>query len=275
MRANPERLAEFEYRLALLNIRIPFFCQMKGFQMIGNTCIVFEYKGKVAHFLKAEANVSAPSYPFPTRTVLFGLVGAILGLEKDTPQEILKTANFAISGKSETTHWHTATLRQTYPAPLPSTINKNSKGSSGAQKLPKQITQEWLIDPHYKVFTQLPSPYHNELLGRLKERRWHFSPCLGLSEMAADIKYVDSFVLEPLSKGVHSVSTVVRKSQVKLDMETLLEAGAAIKSIRMPREATPSRQFFHEDYFYEVSGGSLPVETANAFKAGEQVIQWL
>lgn len=243
--------------------------------MIDKTCIVFEYKGKFAHFLRAEANVSAPSYPFPPRTVLLGLVGAILGLDKDTPQEILKTANFAISGKSETTYWHTATLRQTYPAPLPLTIKKNSKGSRGVQKLPKQITQEWLIDPCYTVFAQLPSPFHNELAGRLKDRRWYFSPCLGLSEMAADIRFVDSLVIEPLNKGIHSVATVVRKSQVKLDMEALFEKGAAIKSIRMPREATPNRQFFHEDYLYAVSAGSLTVETAKAFKARERVIQWL
>lgn len=243
--------------------------------MIDNACIVFEYKGKFAHFLRAEANVSAPSYPFPPRTVLFGLVGAILGLAKDTPQDVLKTANFAISGKAETTHWHTATLRQTYPAPLLLTIGKKSKGSSGVQKLPKQITQEWLIDPCYTIFAQLPSPYHNELIGRLQDRRWYFSPCLGLSEMAADITFVDSLPLEPLSRGIHSVATVVRKSQAKLDMESLFETGTAIKSVRMPREATQNRQFFHEDYLYEVSASVLTVETAEAFKAGEQVIQWL
>ena len=40
----------------------------------------FRYQGRVGHFLRAEMNASALSYPVPPRTALLGLVGNILGL---------------------------------------------------------------------------------------------------------------------------------------------------------------------------------------------------
>ena len=243
--------------------------------MIGNTCIVFRYNGKFAHFLRAEANVSAPSYPFPSRTILLGLAGAILGLGKDTPQTTLNGSRFAVFGRAADTHWHTATFRQTYPAPLPAVIDKKNKGSSADQKLPKQIMQQWLIKPDYTVFAQLPSTYHETFMQRIKERRWHFSPCLGLSEMAARIDLIDVLPIEPLGYGAHSICTVVRKSRVELDMEKMMDSDTAVQSIRMPRQVTENREFSHEDYLYEINANPLPVHTADALNVGEWTIQWL
>ena len=74
--------------------------------------IHFNLSGRFAHFLKAEAGVNALSYPIPTRTILLGMIGAVLGLEKDTPQVILEPAYFAIQGKMPQRHWHRAKLRK-------------------------------------------------------------------------------------------------------------------------------------------------------------------
>src|SRR5918995_594562 len=59
--------------------------------------VVFEYAGRFGHFLRAEASVSALSYPVPPRTVLLGVIGAVLGLEKDTPQVELAEALISVS----------------------------------------------------------------------------------------------------------------------------------------------------------------------------------
>ena len=49
----------------------------------------FELSGRFGHFLRAEANRDMPSYPIPPRTAVLGLIGAILGLTKDSPQILL------------------------------------------------------------------------------------------------------------------------------------------------------------------------------------------
>ena len=81
--------------------------------------VVFEYAGRFGHFLRAEASVSALSYPVPPRTALLGMIGAVLGLEKDTPQVELKDALIAVSGPVPATHWHRVKFRKDPPAALP------------------------------------------------------------------------------------------------------------------------------------------------------------
>jgi CRISPR-associated protein Cas5h len=237
-------------------------------------CIIFQYTGKYAHFLKAEANASAPSYPFPSRTILLGLVGAVLGLPKDSPQILLKNANFAVSGSSETTHWHTANFRKDPPAALDYKIKKSAKGTSKAQRN-TFITQEWLFKPNFTIYAQLPNEYQSDFEKRLKNREWYFSPSLGLSEMMADLKYINTVYLELLKDYIHKINTVVRKSQVELNMEKAIDENAVIKSIRMPRDVSANRTFTHETYFYEVKGNPLSVKTVNAYKAENKIIAWL
>ncbi len=242
--------------------------------MISDKCIIIEYKGKFAHFLKAEANASAPSYPFPTRTVLLGLVGAVLGLTKDSPQIFLKNANFAVSGKAEAVHWHTANFRKDPPALLSKIIKKSDKGTSKSQRN-TIIAQEWLFKPSFTVFVQLPEEYHKKFDYRIRNREWHFAPCLGLSEMMADLKFIDAVKTEQLKEGVYNIETLVRKTEVEFDMETALERNFVIKSIRMPRDVTDKRKFFHEAYLYEANGKALYLKTAYAYKAGDSIISWL
>ena len=44
--------------------------------------VSFRYHAKFGHFRKPYSNVSSLSYPFPPRTALAGLIGAILGVPK-------------------------------------------------------------------------------------------------------------------------------------------------------------------------------------------------
>ena len=242
--------------------------------MISKKCIVFKYKGKFAHFLKAEANASAPSYPFPSRTILMGLVGAVLGLPKDLPQIELNDANFAVAGRSQSTHWHTANLRKDPPALLPLTIKKNDKGTSKDQRN-TMISQEWLYKPNFTIFTQLPENYHDQFEHRIKNRQWHFTPCLGLSEMMADLEFIDSAEIRKLKSGTYGIVTPIRKKFAEIDMNAVLESESVMKSIRMPRHLTQSREFVHEDYIYEARGEQLFIKTENAFEIGNRIISWL
>ena len=86
--------------------------------------INFRLSGRFAHFLRAEASSIALSYPVPQRTVIMGILGAVLGIHKDEPQIVLEPANIAISGRLPKTHWHRAKLLKDPPAALPRVIRK-------------------------------------------------------------------------------------------------------------------------------------------------------
>ena len=115
--------------------------------------ISFQLKGRFAHFLRAEASASALSYPFPPRTVILGILGAVLGLAKDEPQAVLEPADIAVSGLIPNTHWHRAKFRKDPPAPLPRVIKK-TQAAPKATKPEKAtlILQEWLFNPAYTIW---------------------------------------------------------------------------------------------------------------------------
>ncbi len=237
--------------------------------------VVFEYGGRFGHFLRAEASVSALSYPVPPRTALLGTIGAVLGLEKDTPQVKLKDAMIAVSGRIPETHWHRVKLRKDPPASLPRRVKAGEPGQKNPK--PEQATlnkQEWLFNPSYTVTACLPNNYHDEFVSRLRERRWHYSPCMGLSEMAAWLDFVAEGTATALPAGAEvSCASVVRRDVAVLDGRRTLEASAsgvegplAILPLRMPREVTKDRVFTHADYMIERSGLPIPLRADEAYR---------
>ncbi len=237
--------------------------------------VKFSYSGRFAHFLMAEANASCPSYRVPPRTVLMGLAGAVLGLEKDQPQVVLKEARIAVSGKVDCTFWHMGNYRKDPPAPLPMTVKANQKGTS-AEGRNTRLNQEWIMNPDYTVWMSLPSEFHIQFESRLRESRWHFSPCLGLTEYFANLVYLNSGVLEKLPLARYSVSSVMKRSECEIDFDqAVLAHQLIIQPIMMPMCVDAMRKFQHERYYWEANAGAIPVTTEHAWKANNDVVMWL
>ncbi|MFQ6061523.1 MAG: CRISPR-associated protein Cas5, partial [Thermoplasmata archaeon] len=49
--------------------------------------LIFDIRGRMAHFRKFYTNSSSLSYDFPPRTVICGLIAGILGMPKDSYYE--------------------------------------------------------------------------------------------------------------------------------------------------------------------------------------------
>lgn len=240
---------------------------------------IFRYRGKVGHFLRAEANRSSLTYPVPPRTVLLGVIGAILGLGKDEPQQVLNDAQLAVSGAIPRTHWHCVKLRKDPPAPLSPVVTAKTKSSikESAPEKAALIRQEWLWQPDFTIYASLPDPFLDELVSRIHDRRWHFTPSLGLSEMLADIlpcgeKYVDA---EKLPHDTHDVVTVIPQHAGELDAGAVFSCGLALQSLRMPRDVTADRVFTHASYYVERDGKPVPFNTSAAWRVGGETVVFL
>lgn len=239
--------------------------------------ITFRLSGRFAHFLRAEASVSALSYPVPPRTVILGILGAILGLPKDKPQIVLEPANIAISGRLPKTHWHRAKFRKDPPAPLPCVVKKAQK--SDRNTVPEKATlilQEWLFNPSYTVWVSIPEPYHAELKRRLSKRQWHFTPSLGLSEMIVDIEYLGSPKCSSLPEGIYDVQSVFQKEKGTINTERVFKKKELfIQLLQMPRAVTPKRVFSHCTYIAEREARPIPIKTNQAYKVDDKVVMFL
>lgn len=238
--------------------------------------VSFRLSGKLAHFLRAEAGVNAISYPVPSRTVLLGVIGAVLGLGKDEPQLRLEPACIALRGKVPPSFWHKAKLRKDPPETLPVVVKSNQKQDKVTK--PEQATliaQEWLFKPSYEVWAILPEPYHSEFELRLKERRWYFQPSLGLSEMMADIEYLATDIVSKLELGIYPINTVVRQEAVQLDFQKLYDDGIAVQLLQMPRTVTADRIFTHANYLLESKARPVVAKTEQAYRISEHVVMFL
>ena len=229
--------------------------------------VSFRFSGRFGHFLRAEAAKSALTYPVPPRTALLGVIGAVLGMEKDQPQSLLEPAFIAIDGRLPKTHWHKAKFRKALPEALPRVIKKNQKLRKDT-KLEEAtlIWQEWLFQPSYTVWASIPGPFLSDLEQRLIERRWHFQPCLGLSEMMAELEYLGSGHASPLPPRQYKVNSVIPQESCTLIMEKVFHDNLVVHHLLMPRKVTPGRVFEHASYFMERDGRSLPVQTHDAYE---------
>jgi CRISPR-associated protein Cas5h len=240
--------------------------------------VAFTYSAKFGHFLRAEANANGVTYPVPPRTALLGLAGAVLGLEKDSPQALLAQARLAVAPARGAglprRFWHKANVRKDPPAPLPSRVKSTDKGTSSAQRN-FRFPQEWLWRPRFRVWTALDEAHHAEFADRLRERRWHFGPCMGLSEMLADLSEVSEHVAERLPAGVHRVQTVAPQDAVRVDTAAACDDRLTLHALRMPASATADRVFAHRAYWVEVNGRPFPAETADAYQCGSDVVMFL
>jgi CRISPR-associated protein Cas5h len=236
--------------------------------------VAFTYSAKFGHFLRAEANANGVTYPVPPRTALLGLVGAVLGLRKDTPQQLLGVAYLAVGGEFPKRVWHKTNVRKDPPAPIPVRVKATDKGSASEQRN-FRFPQEWLWRPRFRVWAALPEPYQGELAARLRERRWYFSPCMGLSEMLADLTDVAVGTAERLPAGVHRVGTVAPQEAVRVDMAAACAEQLTLQALRMPASVSPNRVFSHRAYWAEPHGQPFPAQTDQAWQCASEVVVFL
>jgi len=236
--------------------------------------VCFRYFGKVGHFLRAEANANGITYPVPPRTVLLGLVGAVLGLDKDEPQIRLADARLGVGGLLPKRFWHKTNVRKDPPAPLPYRIKAKDKGNSGEQRN-FRFPQEWLWQPDFRVWASLPDEFQADFSSRLKERRWYFTPCLGLAGMLADLEWLGEHDSQQLLAGMHMVGSVVRRDAGEIDLAVACENQLTLQSLRMPADATADRVFAHRPYWVEFRGRPFPVRTDQAWQCGTDKVVFL
>jgi CRISPR-associated protein Cas5h len=165
-------------------------------------------------------------------------------------------------------------VRKDPPAPLPYQVKARDRGSSSEQRN-FRFPQEWLWTPKYRVWAALPGSYHSEFAARLRERRWRFGPCMGLSEMLADLSEVAESVAEQLPAGLHRVGTVAPQDQASIDTAAACDEQLTLQTLRMSSAVTADRVFTHRSYWVEMRGRPFPAKTADAWKCGSDVVVFL
>ncbi len=121
--------------------------------------IVFDLYGKFAHFRKFYTNSSSLSYSIPPRTTIEGMIGALLGYDRDSYYEILGADKLKIAVK-----------KMSKTRKIMQSLNYIKADSPGKLKFPKEHTQipfEILVGDEiikYRIYPELFIMNHSTIV---------------------------------------------------------------------------------------------------------------
>lgn len=181
--------------------------------------LAFDIWGDYAHYKKIYATTSALSYCLPTKTAMYGYVGAILGLRKNR-NEYLKffQEKKCLIG-----------IQILNPIVM-QRINLNLRATLGRMKSTdnrKPTTMEFVYQPKYRIyFYHANSEIHNQLKQQLINKDAVYTPTMGIASLLSNFKYFEEYeatLVQDVAKAVSIQSVIAKKYFISFDVEALKE----------------------------------------------------
>ncbi|CAD7774235.1 hypothetical protein FHEFKHOI_01531 [Candidatus Methanoperedenaceae archaeon GB50] len=227
--------------------------------------LVFDVWGDYAHFRRFYTTTSPLTFTVPPRTALCGLIGAMIGLEKEN-NEYLKyfTTDKAYIGLKLLTPVKKVIIAENL------IHTKNAKGI-GMNLITErtQINFEFLKDPRYRVyFYHADKEIYQQLKENLEAHKSVYTPCLGLSENIANF----AFVGEVEAKTNSSINEYVQIDSVLPSEKIVCEKGINFNldgeffSMKVPIELNLERVVTkYSDLLFERNGKRIEVKLAEPY----------
>lgn len=207
-----------------------------------NKILIFDVWGDYAHFRRFYTTTSPLSFPIPTRTALCGLIGAIIGLEKQDNEYLkyfsVKSAHIGLKLVNP--------IKKTIIAE--NLIDTKTARGLGMNLITNrtQIRFEFLKDQKYRLYfyySDEDNLIYQKLKQNLTQHKMVYTPSLGLSENIANFKFEGEFEFNILSGGDEyiSIETVLPLRKISEKEGIMFEREGEYFSIRMPLELNTER----------------------------------
>ncbi|MDT0645711.1 type I-B CRISPR-associated protein Cas5b [Zunongwangia sp. F260] len=193
--------------------------------MISKTVLIFDVSGEYGHFRKFNTTTSPLTYSIPTPSAIFGLLGAVLGIEREDSHNKIREG--------------TEHLREVFSSknalvavrPL-SEIKKVNIGfnllDTGSYQSffnvtnRTQIEYELLKDPKFRIYLSWDHHLKSELTERLQNKRFHFNPYLGISQMTANVEFIgEKELIEISEKDYIDFNTAINLSEIQSEKTSI------------------------------------------------------
>jgi CRISPR-associated protein Cas5h len=212
---------------------------------------IFTIASDMAHFRRQYAITTALTYAIPPRTALCGLVGAVLGLQKNACLQQFGDSE-AIFGVQIIDPVRTGHVSINL---LDTKDNRDFR--------PKRVNPhtamryEIVRQPRYRVMFS-----HEELGERLatalQRDESQYTPCLGLAWMIAWFEEVWVATAEYVDDGPKGNKFVSPVRTSDINGEIVWNASGVYQRIRMPAEMQPNRQVTrYEEYIVDLTGNPM------------------
>ncbi|MEW5323213.1 type I-B CRISPR-associated protein Cas5b [Geobacillus thermoleovorans] len=235
--------------------------------------LVFDIQADFGHFRQIYSTSSPLTYSFIPPTAFFGLLGAITGVGKEE-NDYLRVFNH------ETTDVAIRLMGPVRKARMG--INYvNTKGNVWVPKQRRegartQIRVEFLRFPHFRCYVWMKDRERfSQLVDLIRQHKSVYTPCLGLSECLADVRFVSvadfRLVQGDGRKPVPICSVIPGKDVQALEVESGKEYRKERVAWEMDSERLVSR---YEEVIFEAGGRPILASVPHYWEneQGERVV---
>ncbi|MBZ4663994.1 MAG: cas5b [Caloramator sp.] len=232
--------------------------------------LVFDMKGRFAHFRKFYTNSSSLSYLLPPRTTLMGIVAAIMGYERDSYYELLSSENLNLS------------VRIMFkPRKIMQTLNymkiENPKDVYKVKdhtQVPFEVIAAQNGSVLYRVYlNHKDEEVYKIIKDKIATSRCEYPIYFGAAPFSASFEFVGEFEAENI-EGTQEIVTPINKDFIeKLDFNF---EDFTLARERMPRDFYSDRLIKEAaTYIFEEEGKALKVKLncdALRLQNGENIV---
>lgn len=211
--------------------------------------LIFDISGEYGHFRKYNTTTSPLTYSIPTRTAIAGMLGAILGMEREIRDGVYPEGAIPVQ---EFFSKNNAGIAIQILNPVKKVnigfnlINTKTSFYDLTKAGRTQIEFELLKNPKYRVFLGMnDNKKFEELTKRIKKKNHNFTPYFGLSQFTADIEFVDLTefkLIENNNADLIEIITAVNLSQTFPENPVEFDYSAMYAANNTPIEMNKNRE---------------------------------
>lgn len=222
-------------------------------------CLVFKVRGDYARFRKSYTTTSALTYLLIHPVAVRGMIGAILGINREKLYEKTKDIEVAVQVINK--------IRKD----MQSFNLINMKSNDKIFRFPSNV--EFLRDVEYRLFIKSDENIISELEKSLKQGEFVFTPYLGASEHIAKVEYEGVYNCEKLPKGNHKVISVVDLESNTIDFG---DDDIMLTTDNIPIDNDKNREYIkYKKVIFATDENKISVNTDNCYKVGEYNVVFL
>lgn len=195
-----------------------------------NAILAFELTGEYGHFRKFNTTTSPLTYSIPTKTAISGMLGAILGIQREggdgkVPDETKRLSELF---RPDRTRIAIQILNPIKKVSIGFNLLDTGKAASTFFNITNrtQIEFELLKEPKYRIFfNHSDIALQEEISSRIKNVDHHFTPYLGLSQFTASLRWAKEFEWKTASSNEEyvSIQSAVNVSRLRKNDPILFE----------------------------------------------------
>ena len=247
--------------------------------MNSKSFIIFNLSAEFGHFRKFNTTTSPLSYCIPTPTAIAGLIGAILGIEREGYKKNVKDGNesLRLAFSPEYTKIGIRVLNKVDKVNIGFNLLDTSSSPQSFFNITSrtQIEYELLKNPVYRVYLDWQHPRRGELIDRIKNKQFHFNPYLGLSQFTADVIWVGEKRAEKIESNdfvpFHSAInlSLLNKEETPVDFELMKTLQIQVETL--PIEMRSNRTVIrYGEIMVETAGNPVLSKVSNSAYAVEE-----